>query len=599
MRRFLPYYQLLKPVRLQFIVALVAGALSALATGFGLPFMLKEVFPVIFSGEVTGVRETAPEWLSNLASNFGNTESFLLGVAVAIMPLVFIIKGVSYFISRYYINYSGLKVLESIRLKVYNKVQHLSLSFHHKSKEGDLLVRVLEDPSHIQRCVVNVASDMVVQPLTLVCAAGFLIYQSIADESALFILIGLLTVPICVLPIQYVARKILKRARNMQDKSGDMTAIVNENLASQREVRAFNLQEHQVKILEKEVSILFFLKMKVVKYGQIIQPSVEIVSAIGVAFAIYFASQKGMTLEGFIPLLMALFMCYEPIKKIGKIKSILKTGEAALDRIEEVLNSEDEILEPKQAVAYEGADGGMKFENVHFAYDDGEPVLSDLNLTIPEGQTVALVGPSGAGKSSFVSLIPRFYDVSSGNITISGVDIKDMKKHELRSNIALVSQLPLLFRGTIGENIALGKLGASREDVIEAAKKANAHAFIMEQADGYDTHLSERGEGLSGGQRQRVAIARAFLRDAPILILDEATSALDNESEAQVQAELAKLAKGRTTFLIAHRFSSIRDAGRILVFDKTENGGEIIADGTHEEIYASCALYKQLYDQQA
>ena len=238
--------------------------------------------------------------------------------------------------------------------------------------------------------------------------------------------------------------------------------------------------------------------------------------------------------------------------------------------------------------------GEISMKDVSFSYDE-HVALGDVNVSIDAGQTVALVGPSGAGKSTFASLIPRFYDVDKGQVAIDGVNIATLRKNDLRNQIALVSQHPLLFRGTIEDNIRIGDPSATREEIIESAKKAHAHEFIMQLPEQYDTHVGERGEGISGGQKQRVAIARAFLKDAPILILDEATSALDTESESQIQNQLTELAKGRTTLIIAHRFSTIKIADRILVFDK----GRIVADGPHEDIYQSCKLYKDLYDQQS
>ena len=314
--------------------------------------------------------------------------------------------------------------------------------------------------------------------------------------------------------------------------------------------------------------------------------------------AIYFGSQQGLTLDKFLPLLVALYTAYAPIKKLGNLSSMIKEGEAALDRLEFVLLSKEEILDPEDAKDLGNVKGDITFRNCEFSYGN-DVILSDINVTVKAGETVALVGESGAGKSTFVSLIPRFFEVQKGDVMLDGISVEEVKKHDLRHNIALVSQQPLLFRGTVAENILIGNPQADRDAVITAAKNASAHEFILSLPDGYETELGERGEGLSGGQRQRVAIARAFLKDAPILILDEATSALDTDSEAQIQESLRELSKGRTTFMIAHRFSSIRDAKRILVFAKTPDGGKIVADGSHDEIYETCGIYRSLYDKQS
>jgi subfamily B ATP-binding cassette protein MsbA len=296
-----------------------------------------------------------------------------------------------------------------------------------------------------------------------------------------------------------------------------------------------------------------------------------------------------MKLEGFMTLGMALFMAYEPIKKLGMIHSLFRQGGAAIERIEFILHEPDTLPDPAVPKPVSAPQRAIRFDNLTFAYDQ-EPVLREVNVEISIGQVVALVGPSGAGKSTFVSLIPRFYDPQSGGITLDGTDLRAFAKKDLRNHIAIVPQMPALFVGTIAENIRIGRLDASHAEVMEAARKAHADEFVRTLPDGYQTQVGERGEKVSGGQRQRIAIARAFLRNAPILILDEATSALDSESEAMIQQALAELVKGRTTFIIAHRFSTITIADRILVFQ----AGRIVADGTHEQLRAGNAIYQSM-----
>ena len=329
--------------------------------------------------------------------------------------------------------------------------------------------------------------------------------------------------------------------------------------------------------------------MKVVKYRQAISPSIEVVASTGFAAALFFGVREGMTLEGFMTLGMALYMSYEPIKKLGTIHSLFRQGGAAIERIEFILREPNTLPDPVSPKPFAAPQLAIRFENLSFAYGQ-ESVLREVNLEIPIGKVIALVGPSGAGKSTFASLIPRFYDPQSGRITLDGIDLREFSKKDLRDHIAVVPQMPSLFAGTIAENIRIGRLDASEAEVTEAARKAHADEFIRTLPDGYQTQVGERGDQLSGGQRQRIAIARAFLRDAPILILDEATSALDSESEAMVQQALAELVKGRTTFIIAHRFSTITIADRILVFQ----GGRIVADGTHEQLRAGNPIYQAM-----
>jgi subfamily B ATP-binding cassette protein MsbA len=287
-------------------------------------------------------------------------------------------------------------------------------------------------------------------------------------------------------------------------------------------------------------------------------------------------------------------MSYEPVKKIGSLNNEMKRGRAALDRLEFVLLAPVTITDPADPVKIGRLRGDIAFENVEFSYNPGEPVLRDVSAVIPAGTVCALVGPSGAGKTSFANLLPRFYEPGAGRVTVDGIDLRSLRLADLRSNIAVVSQDPVLFNDTIYNNLLLGRAGASRGEVEQAARDAFAHDFICKFPQGYDTVVGERGALVSGGQKQRLAIARAFLRNAPILILDEATSALDSESEAAIQAALAKLRVGKTALIIAHRFSTIRDASMILLFD----GGRVVASGDHALLYSGNELYRSLYDRQ-
>jgi subfamily B ATP-binding cassette protein MsbA len=334
--------------------------------------------------------------------------------------------------------------------------------------------------------------------------------------------------------------------------------------------------------------------MKAVKYAQALTPSIEIISAFGLAITLVYAYRAGVKLDSFLAIITALYSSYEPIKKLGALNNEVKRGTSALDRLEVVLDEPLEITDPAQPVAIGRLLGRVHFEKVTFAYKTGEPVLHQVNAEIPAGTVCALVGPSGAGKSTFANLVPRFYEVTSGRLTVDGIDIRDLRLADLRGNIAVVSQDPVLFNDTIFSNLLLGRPDATRDEVIAAARNAHADAFIRAFPQGYDTMVGERGALLSGGQKQRLAIARAFLRNAPILILDEATSALDSQSEQMIQDALKQLVIGKTVLIIAHRFSTIRDASMILVFDR----GRIVASGTHTKLYADTPLYRSLYDQQ-
>ncbi len=374
-----------------------------------------------------------------------------------------------------------------------------------------------------------------------------------------------------------------------------MTAALAESLQAPLEIRAYNLEQRQISVFRRRTNEMLKVSMKVVKYRQAISPVIELVAATGFAVALFLGVREGMSQSSFMALGTALFMSYEPIKKLGMIHSLFKQADAAIDRIDFISREPDTLPDPVSPLPFTAPREAIRFEHLSFGYGE-EPVLKDLVLSIPIGQVVALVGPSGAGKSTFAHLIPRFYDPQLGGITFDGADIRKFTKKDLRDSIAVVPQMPSLFLGSIAENIRIGRENASDAEVMEAARKAHAHEFITHLVGGrgYETQVGERGDLLSGGQRQRIAIARAFLKDAPILILDEATSALDSESEAMVQQALAALVKGRTTFIIAHRFSTITIADRVLVFQN----GRIIADGNHESLRQTDPTYQAMIGSQ-
>jgi len=387
---------------------------------------------------------------------------------------------------------------------------------------------------------------------------------------------------------------MVEKARSLQGQVGSLTDRFTENLSATKEVRAFSLEEMEVTRFRHLSNALIKAQMKVVKYAQMLGPAIEIISAIGISITFIYAYRLHIPLESFLAIIFALYVCYDPIKRLGALNSELRRGEVSLERLEQVLNEPVAVQDPPNPVPVDRLKGEVAFERVSFEYLPGEPVLRDVSIRIPTGTVCALVGPSGAGKSTFASMVPRFYDVIAGTVTIDGIDLRNMRLLDLRRNIAVVSQEPVLFNDTIYNNLLYGRLDATREEVEDAARNAFAHDFIMSLPNGYDTLAGERGGKLSGGQKQRIALARAFLRQAPILVLDEATSALDSESEAFVQRALHKLMVGKTVLIIAHRFSTIRDASMILVFQDAR----IVACGSHQALYASNALYKSLYDRQ-
>lgn len=597
--RFRPYRDLVRPTLPQFWAGVLAGILAGASSGAGMPLMMKEVFPVIFADDA-GSKVEPSAWLSGLTSlvPMENDGVALILVACMMLPVVFFFRGLGTFLSAYFVGLTGVSFLEALRLKSFTKLQRLPLAFHAKNKEGDIVSRLMTDSLALQQAVVQASVDLIVQPFTLVFAISALVYMSLTNSAVGVLLAALISVPLCVLPIRIIGKKLLKKARKLQQETGDLTAVLSENLASQPEIRAYNMEKAQIASFADLGRKFVRSTMKTIKYKQLTSPMVEIVSAVGVAFAIYYGSRQGLTLNQFIPVVAALYFCYEPVKKLGSVQNRLRQGEASLQRIEHILDADLRLEEKANPATWTEVRGAVEFRDVSFHYDEGEPVFEGLSFSVEPGTMVALVGPSGAGKTTIVSLLERFYDVDAGMVMIDGLDVRDVAMADLRDRIGYVSQHPVLFSGTIAENILIGRPSASREDVVAAAKMANAHEFIEGLPHGYDTVLGLRGSGLSGGQKQRVAIARACLKDAPILILDEATSALDAENEGLVQEALTQLMIGRTTLVIAHRFSSIRNADRILVFEKGPRGGHLTGDGTHHELMDSHAIYAQLYDQQ-
>lgn len=622
MKKFWPYFALLRGARVKFLAAITAGMFYAVASGFGFPFMIKAVFPIIFNSEKSGieqVEESPPEietrpslmpsgfkakfdWLSDpeavrafFVGRWGEQRgrAILLVVACAIIPVVAGIRGLTGFLNVYWMTGAGLHVLLQIQQSVFVKLQRLPLGFFSGRRTGDLISRVINDSIMLQTMVTAVCNDLLKQPFTLMAAVTYLVYDSLQNSELTFLIICLVSIPVVVLPIRMIGKRLMFRAASMQHESGDNSAILAETLGATREIRAFNLEDLMASRFLEGVKRWTRLSLKVIRYRFSSPPLIEFVAAGAVAAALGYGATQGLSLERFIAVVAALYMCYDPAKKLGEVHNRLKQGEASLDRLEVILHAEEGVTDPPNPIEVGKVAGALRFENVDFAYAD-KPALREINVEIPAGQIVALVGPSGAGKTTFASLVPRFYDPTGGRVTLDGVDLREFRLKGLRDHITLVPQEAILLSGSISENIGLGRLDAGDEEIRRAAELANADAFIREKPEGYDTPVGERGAELSGGQRQRISIARAFLKNSPVLILDEATASLDSESESQIQTELADLATGRTTLIIAHRFSSIRIAHRVLVFDD----GRIVGDGTFDELAESHELFRKLLEGQ-
>lgn len=574
-----------------FVLVLLTGMVAAAASGLGVPLMVKYVFPVVFPS----ADGATPELLKHVPSLGSLSHQQLLLLACAAMPAVFLVRGVAMWANAVLVNVLGIRILETLRMDVFRRVQELPIAFLESRRKGDIISRILADTGNVQGILTSVANDLVKQPVTAACALGAFIYLLVTSGQGLLFFVNLLFMGLAAWPIIVFGKRITNKSLKSQQGLGELNTAVQQNLENQREVRAYAMEEREIETFHGVSNRLSSNYVKLVKYQRALIPVMEVVTSLALAFLLVRGRLYGMGFTDFIAIAGSLFFAFDSMKRAGTAWNRFSEAQGSLKRLTEVLYEPNTIPEPENPKQFEqSVRGEIRFRNVSFGYDPEKPVLRDVDLTIPAGQIVGLVGPSGAGKTTFATLIPRFYEVTRGSVEIDGIDVRDVRTHDLREQLALVGQQALLFAGTIRENIALGREGASDEDILAAADSAAVSKFLASQPKGIDTELAQGGEGLSGGQRQRVAIARAFVKDAPILILDEATASLDAESEREIQEELDKLAQGRTTLIVAHRFSTIRNAHRILVFD----AGRIVGDGPHEVLYESCPLYKELYDRQ-
>lgn len=594
-------WKVFKPILQQYMVPLwyllaggvLSGIIAAAAAGFGLPFMIQYVFPIVF-GE-----ESAPEcliqWLNAHCTDAAQKESYLLWGAAAVIPLAMSIRGFATYANAYLLTKAGMKALSALRIDMFARLQWLSFSFHDRRSRGDLMTSVIQYTQMVQQGMVTVMNDLIIQPLTLVAAVGYLVFAACTQHESAMLLGNLIISAACIPLVRWVGKRMVKQMRAALAGMNVITTVVEETFSAQREVRAFNLEKKRENMLRGYIRSYNSLLIRMNAWRQSVSPAVEIVSAFALAYSLYRGCSDGLSLEQFTAIATAFYFCYDPIKRLGTVANQCQILVVAVKGLNTILHAKDETPEPESPVTLSlPVSGVVDFENVSFGYSPEKMVLKDINVHVDAGEIVALVGPSGSGKTTFINLICRFYDVNKGSVKLDGVDVRSISRKDRTSSIGLISQFAALFRDSIKENIRVGNPHASQAAIMAAARQARVDEFAEAFPEGYERVLGEGGAGLSGGQRQRVSIARAFLKNAPVLILDEATSALDMKSEAAIQAELEELAKGHTTFVIAHRFSTIRMAGRILVFE----GGRIIADGSHAELYESCTLYRHLYDEQ-
>lgn len=563
-------FRLSKPYRLKFYVATVLAVASS-AVGLSVPLGLKALIDSVFQ----------------------SADSELLNIIALVLLGLFIVQAFLSFGSTYWLEWVGERVVTDLRKKLYEHLHRLGFRYFSDKRLGEITSRLTNDVGSVRTALTNALPQTITVTFSLLGSIALMIMLNWRLSLIVF-----LTVPVVTLLTRYFGGKIRKLSRDIQDDLADSTAVAEDALGAIRIVKAFAREVYEVGRYAKSVENLFRTSRRKILLTSLFWSGISVMFMTTLVIIFWYGGLEvlagRLTTGDLVAFIFYAFSISRSISQMSRLYTDINTAVGASDRIFELLDEIPEIKDAKDAIKIENIDGKVVFDNVWFAYDEGRPVLKDISLEVSAGETVAVVGPSGAGKTTLINLIPRFFDPQKGRIMIDGKDIRNIQKKSLREQIAIVPQDVHLFGTSIKENIRYGKLDATDDEIRKAAADANALGFIDQVPEGLDAKVGERGVKLSGGQKQRLAIARALLKNPGILLLDEATSSLDSESEAQVQEALERLMNKRTTFIIAHRLSTVQHADNIVVIEQ----GRILQQGSHDELLAKGGLYKKLYDMQ-